>query len=346
MLPSKVGHHQRGHDVGDREQTREMDGGAASGPRWRYWGLAIGLLAGAVDTAAMRAVGVPLEISGRDVSPLVAVYFGTSFAALGYLVGFLVEQRRRERRMAAVLQEQTETVAALRARLAQSEKLAALGQLAATIAHEVRNPLGVIRSAAQEIGEALGDGRGEGHQACSFITAEIDRLNGVISSLLAFARPLVVAPRPTAVSDLVERAALLAGRDLARKQLRLRRADAPGTPPVLADADLVTQALVDLLVNACEASPPESEVVLAARRVDDGVEIDVADRGPGVPEDLRERIFEPFFTTRATGTGLGLAVARQIAEAHGGWLRVAAAPGGGSRFTLSLPSAAGPALAA
>jgi len=332
--------------VSDREQANDADGAAGGGPRWRYWGLAIGLLAGAIDTAAMRAVGVPLEISGRDVSALVAVYFGTSFAALGYLVGFLVEQRRRERHMAAALQERTETVAALRARLSQSEKLAALGQLAATIAHEVRNPLGVIRSAAQEIGEALGDVGGEGNQACAFITTEIDRLNGVISSLLAFARPLVVAARPTAVNDLVERAALLAGGDLARKQLRLRRDDATGTPPVLADADLVTQALVDLLVNACDASPPNGEVVLAARRAQNGVEIEVADRGPGVPENLRERIFEPFFTTRSNGTGLGLAVARQIAEAHGGRLRVDPATGGGSCFTLYLPSATGPALAA
>jgi len=308
-------------------------------PRWRWWGLGAGIAAGIFDTMVMRIAGVPLEISGRDVTLPIAVYFGVSFAALGFLVGYLVEQRRRERHMASIVQQQVETLAALRSRLSQSEKLAALGQLAATIAHEVRNPLGVIRSAAQGIGETLSDGDDDGHRACSFITAEIDRLNGVITSLLAFARPLALQPRPTDVADLVDRAVLLVGRDFERKHLRVQRADFVDAALVLADPDLATQALVDLLTNAAEASPAGADVALSARADEKQVSIDVADRGPGVPEALRERIFEPFFTTRERGTGLGLAVARQIAEAHGGRVQVDRNSGGGSRFTLSLPRA-------
>jgi len=326
-------------------ETQPPAAPSVPGPRWRFWGLGAGIVSGIIDTLGMRAVGVPLEVAGSDVTLIVAAYFGISFAALGYLLGYLVEQRRRERAMAATVQQQTETLAALRSRLAQSEKLAALGQLAATIAHEVRNPLGVIRSAAQGIGETLRQDDAESRQACSFITAEIDRLNGVITSLLAFARPPAIAARPTAVGDLVDRAVLLAGHDLDRKQLRVRRPPPNDASLVLADPDLATQALVDLLTNAAQASPAGAEVALATHTQDGLVAIEVTDHGPGVPDELRERIFEPFFTTRSSGTGLGLAVARQIAEAHGGQIRVAQVNGGGSRFTLMLPLADGTALA-
>lgn len=309
-------------------------------PAWRWWGLAAGILSGAVDTLGLRAVGVPLEVGGHDVSIAVALFFGTSFAALGFLVGYLVEQRRRERHMAAVVQQQVETLAALRSRLAQSEKLAALGQLAATIAHEVRNPLGVIRSAAQGIGETLADTDGDtdSRQACRFIIDEIDRLNGVITSLLAFARPLTLQRRPTAVCELVDRAVLLTNNDLDRKSLRLQRAAAGEAELVLADPDLATQALVDLLTNAAEASPIGSEIALRTLAETTHVAIEVSDHGPGVPENLRQQIFEPFFTTRSQGTGLGLAVARQIAGAHGGGLRLDHSRSGGC-FALSLPRA-------
>lgn len=320
--------------------THPSESPAWSETRWRRWGLGAGLLAGVVDTAGMRALGFSLEIGGVDVTVPVAIYFGVSFAVLGYLLGYLVEQRRRERFMAAMVQRQMETLADLRSRVAQSEKLAALGQLAAAIAHEVRNPLGVIRSAAQGIGETLRPDDLDGQRACRFITTEIDRLNGVMSSLLAYARPLDLHPQPIAVTELLDRAALLAGHDLDRKRMQLRLGGLGVPPVVLADPDLATQALLDLLTNAVESSPAESEVSLAARAEGDTVAIEVIDRGPGVPEELRERIFEPFFTTRRNGTGLGLAVARHIAEAHGGQIRVADAAAGGSCFTLFLPRAA------
>jgi signal transduction histidine kinase len=104
--------------------------------------------------------------------------------------------------------------------------------------------------------------------------------------------------------------------------------------------------LLGLLANATEAVPAGGEVALQARAVDGAVEIDVADSGPGIPPELRERIFEPFFTTRTRGTGLGLAIARQIVEAHVGRIEVGDRPGGGARFTVRLPAARGAALAA
>src|SRR5437773_1663246 len=209
--------------------------------RARWWGAAAGVVLAVVDTLTISALGVRFEMNGHHVSPLVGVWFGSSFALLGFLAGYVVEGRRRDRRQAEVIRAQTEAIAATRARLAQTEKLAALGQLAAAVAHEVRSPLAVIRSAA------------------------------------------------------------------------------PGL---------------------AEAAPSGGEVALAAAAADGGVEIAVADSGPGVPPELRARIFEPFFTTRPRGTGLGLAVARQIVEAHGGRIEVGERTGGGARFTLCLPAAA------
>jgi two-component system sensor histidine kinase HydH len=304
----------------------------------RWWGLTLGLLTGAVDTATMVALGVRFTMNGQDVSWLVFGFFGSSFALLGWLLGWLLESRRRERRAAALIREQIEAIAAARARLVQSEKLAALGQLAASVAHEVRNPLAVIRSAAQGIGETAVDD--EARRACGFITAEIDRLNSVVTSLLALARPPRLAPGRVAVRDLLDRSLALARDELAAKDIHVRRTEPDDLPPIRADGDLLCQVLLGVLANAADAVPAGGEVTLDAAARNGTVELVVADSGPGVPAELRERIFEPFFTTRREGVGLGLAVARQIVALHGGRIEVGERPGGGARFLVTLPAAA------
>jgi len=330
----------------DALQTSPAEPAAPRIPPWRWWGMAAGIATGVFDTTAMRWLGISFALNGSDASLWVMAYFGTSFAALGFLVGYLAETRRRERHAAAVMRHQAETINATRARLLQSEKLAVLGQLAAQVAHEVRNPLGVIRSAAQGLGETVAAGDEQALRSCSFITAEIDRLNSVITSLLAFARPLQVDARPVAVSEIFERALLLARDELEAKKIRVARVAASDVPAVQADSDLMSQVVLDLLNNAAEALPPAGEVRLEARAENGSVRIDVADSGPGVPADLRARIFEPFFTTRQRGTGLGLAIARQIVQAHGGQIQVGERQGGGACFSISLPAARGATLAA
>ncbi len=327
-------------------QIGDQTGAAPAAVAWRWWGMAAGIVLGLIDTISIAALGVGFEMNGRDVTLWVGVYFGSSFAGLGFLLGYLFEARRRESQAAALLQAQTEAIAAARSRLAQSEKLAALGQLATAIAHEVRNPLGVIRSAAQGVGETLPASDDDGRRACSFITAEIDRLNSVITALLAFARPLRLVPRAVAVRQVIDSALQLARAELDGKRVAVRRREAADLPALQADPDLVSQVLLGLLANALEVLGSGGEIELEARADGGAVEIAVADSGPGVPAELRGRIFEPFFTTRTRGTGLGLAVARQIVEAHGGRIDVGDRPGGGARFVIRLPAAAGTAIAA
>jgi two-component system sensor histidine kinase HydH len=318
----------------------------SEGIRWRWWGALGGLLTGFFDALTMEAFGVSFQANGLDMTWPVGAYFGLTFAFLGFLLGYTIEARRRERQSASLLQAQMEATNAARARLVQIEKLASLGQLAAAIAHEVRNPLGVIRSAAQGVAEGLPTGDDDSQRACSFIQHEIDRLNNVISALLAFARPPSLSQRSVAVGELFDAALLLAGDDLRDKQLRVRRDEAPGLLGVEVDPDLMSQVLLGLLANAAQASAAGSELTLEAARAGSSVEIAVADRGPGVPEEIRTRIFEPFFTTRTRGTGLGLAIARQIVEAHGGTIEVGDRAGGGARFAVRLPAARGTAVAA
>lgn len=311
-------------------------------PWWRlerWWGFAAGLAIGLGDLVLTFALGIRFEMNGTDVTIAALLLYATTFATAGLLFGLVLEARRRDRRAAAIIAAQMETVAATRARLAQSEKLAALGQLAAAIAHEVRNALGIIRSAAQGLNEGLPAGDADAQRACSFITAEIDRLGSVVSSLLSFARPPRLAPRTVPVDALFDQALLLARQDLEAKDIRVVRASA-SPPDVRADSDLIVQVLIGLLANAADVLPRGGEVRLGARAAGEGlVEIDVADSGPGVPEELRARVFEPFFTTRDKGTGLGLAVARQIVEAHEGRIDVAERPGGGALFRIALPAA-------
>ncbi len=314
--------------------------------RERWLGLVGGLLVGGLDTILSLVLGIHFEAGGQDITWIGLGFYAVSFAGIGFLVGLVMEARRGERRQAAIIREQLETVDATRKRLAQSEKLAALGQLAAAVAHEVRNAFAVIRSSAQGITETLPEQDAEGRESCSFIVAEIDRLTNVVNSLLSFARPLRLSPRPVNVHQLLDHAQLLARQELDAKRIRIVRDEDAVLPPIEADSDLVVQVLLDLLSNAAQATPPGSEVRLEAQAGDDEVRIGVADAGPGVPEDLRSRIFEPFFTTRDKGTGLGLAVARQIVEAHHGRIEVGEARAGGAHFRISLPAAAVAGVAA
>ena len=313
---------------------------------WRWPAAAAGLLAGFFDAGLMAYFGVRFEANGYDMLLPVGAYFGVSFAVLGYLLAANFSARRRERHAAAVIERQLKAINAAQARVAQSEKLAALGQLSASIAHEVRNPLAVIRSAAQGIAEGLPPGDAAAQQTCSFIAAEIDRLTSVTSSLLTFARPLHLERRKVPASEIFGRARVLAHDLLAAKGLQLIAETEPHLPLLEVDADLLSQVVLGLVSNAAAAAPPQSNIRLAAHTSAGSVELSVSDGGSGVAPELRARIFEPFFTTRPDGTGLGLAVARQVVEAHGGKIDVHDVEPRGARFVIYLPASPAAALAA
>jgi len=223
-----------------------------------------------------------------------------------------------------------------RAELAQSEKLAALGQLVSSIAHEIKNPLTGIIGALRVLEVEAPAERPE-KAVLGKILAQMERLSRTVISALDFARPLQPSVSDIDVVDLVERAIFFVERQAAEQHVELRKRYAPARARV--DPDLVRQVFLNVLLNAIQAMPRGGVLEVEVRRADPGtVEVAVSDQGAGISPEHLERLFTPFFTTKEKGTGLGLYVARQIVEAHGGRIRVAPRPAGGTRFAVTLPA--------
>lgn len=291
-------------------------------------GAALGLAMGALDTASLYLVGVDFSWGGRDVTLLVGAFFSCSFVALGWMAAHTTRARHALRAHSRALQ-------AAEHDKAQLERLAALGALAGTVAHEVRNPLAIIRTSVQNLGEA----HAEAADSCRFVIEEIDRLSEVTRSLVAFAKPLEVRARPVQPGPWLAHTAQLARLLLERRGLRLEAVPVDDEAPVDLDPDLVTQLLLGLVENAAELAPEGSTVTLRYERAAAQAYLHVQDEGPGVPDDVAARIFEPLFTTRPDGAGIGLAVAKQIAEAHAGALRLEPSDRG-AHFVVELPAGA------
>ena len=309
--------------------------------RLPWWGVLAGVAFGVLDTWLLAHWGVRMTLGEQSGAPWVAAYLSLNFAALGFAIGHLALARERARTDAATIRAQAADLEETRQRAAQNEKLAAIGRLAAGVAHEVRNPLGVIRASASMLRETGPDDE-EGSRACRFIVEEIDRLDGLITALLNFSRPVVTRARETEIGPVVTRALDLAGRVVEGTPAELVHEPAAREVRAVVDADLVSQVVLDLVTNAAEALENAGRIVVRTAERDGALHIDVADDGPGIPAEEAARVFEPFYTTKASGTGLGLAMAARIAEAHAGRLAVVdgagAGPGGrGACFRLELP---------
>ncbi len=221
--------------------------------------------------------------------------------------------------------------------LEEKRRLAALGEMAARVAHEVKNPLAGMRGALQVL-----LGRRQGHdpekEVLAEVVAQIDRLDQTVRELLNFSRPAHPRAEPTDPNDVVDASLLLLrnSADLAGVEVRVERAD---MPPVPLDRQQVQQVLTNLVLNAAQALRPGDPrvVTVSVRDGAGGVEFAVRDQGPGIPPETRAKLFQPFFTTKARGTGLGLAISRKIAEAHRGRLDAECPPGGGTVFRLRIP---------
>src|SRR5438094_7548271 len=226
--------------------------------------------------------------------------------------------------------------------LVRSERLAAIGRIAARITHEIRNPLSSISLNAEELGERAPEAR----ELCDAIVREVDRLTSITEEYLRFAR----LPKPQLsradLNEVVRDLLTFVRPELDANGVEVALSLSPSLPRVPADVAQVRQLLLNLLRNAREAMPAGGSLRVTTRVTRGAVEIEVRDTGPGIPPDRLARIFDPFFTTKERGTGLGLAVAQEIAQEHGGQLFCDSAPGRGTAFTLRLPVPALPEPAA
>ena len=276
-------------------------------------------------THARKIIGIGREVTGRRKD-------GTTFPLHLSVAEMVLDGQTK---FTGILHDLTARTR-IEEQLREQAALVRLGEMAAVIAHEVKNPLAGIRGAIQIIG-----GRLPKDSKDALITQEIisriDALNSLMRDLLLFARPPQPKPAPVQLASLVTGTADLLSADPTLKGIRI---DVEGSaPPVLADADLLKIVFVNLLANGAHAMNGEGTIRVAISAHGSSSEVTFSDSGPGIPEDIRARIFTPFFTTKSRGSGLGLPTAKRLVEAHHGTIRIDCPPNGGTRVTVQLPAA-------
>jgi len=223
----------------------------------------------------------------------------------------------------------------------RSDRLAALGQLAAGLAHELRNPLGTIRASAEMLTRSVAAENEVAREVAGFISEEVDRTNSLVTRFLDFVRPLELRPAPADLAQVLDRSVAMVEREAAAREVTIYKNYSPDIPPFPLDVELMVRVFYNLLANAAQATAPGGAVTVKTRPAGDNAEISVIDRGEGIEPHLIETIFNPFFTTKADGVGLGLAICSKIVDRHGGKIAVESEPGKGSVFRVYLPMVEG-----
>jgi two-component system sensor histidine kinase HydH len=237
---------------------------------------------------------------------------------------------------AVVLLRDLRTLKALQQRVERTERLAALGRLAAGVAHEIRNPLGAIRGLVQYLRATWKDNADQ-RVYLDVIVREVDRLNRVVSDLVEFARPREPQRELHYLEEIVRHAATLVQADARAKGIHIEQQLDDALPPLLVDRDLVLQALLNMLLNAIEAMEGGGVLTIHLTNTPGWVELAIQDTGCGIPPEQLGSLFDPFFTTKQRGTGLGLAIAHSVIQAHDGEIVVDSIPREGTTVLIRLP---------
>jgi PAS domain S-box-containing protein len=254
-----------------------------------------------------------------------------------YVYSDLPDRERLQELLEDRVAERTRELREAQEQILRSARLAALGQFSATMAHELRNPLNVVRLSVHYVTSNMPEPDERLQRNLSHMNRSVDRACAIIDDLLAFSRLPPPQMAPARVNEMVREAVSLHS---VPRQVVTEWSLAADLPVVPMDSRQIEQAIGNLVLNALQAMPDGGRLSIGSRLEGDRLEITVGDSGPGIPEELRARVFEPFFSTKASGTGLGLPLVREIALAHGGDLHLCNAPGPGTRFTLALPVSA------
>ncbi|MCM3881983.1 MAG: PAS domain S-box protein [Vicinamibacterales bacterium] len=275
-------------------------------------------------TGQQSIIGIGREVTGRRKD-------GTTFP-LHLSVGEMKTSEGRS--FTGILHDLSDRVI-LEQRLAEQKALAKLGEMAAVVAHEVKNPIAGIRGALQVITSRMPEEQRDRAILLDIIT-RLDALNRIVQDMLMFAKPRALRHEPVSLDEVVKDTALLLERDSDMSAIQI---GVTGTGHVSGDREMLRVVFQNILMNAAQAMEGEGRIEVVVTEEDDQCRVAIVDRGPGMPPDVQEKVFDAFFTTKHRGTGLGLPIARRVVEAHGGSIHIDASPAGGTIFTVVLPVA-------
>ncbi|MEJ2492208.1 MAG: ATP-binding protein [Desulfuromonadales bacterium] len=268
------------------------------------------------------------------------------YNVIGCLTGFLAERERQQkiryqktaeslRESYRKLRDQADQIIAIEEQLRRADRLSALGELSAGMAHEIRNPLGAIKGTAEILREGVAQEDPKREFADILIT-EVDRLNRVLEDFLRFARPAPVEMGRFSLHQVVGDVLDLTRQQALRNKVEVKT-DLDQDIQVPGLGEQIQQAVLNLVLNALQAMPEGGRLDVSTTNLDNEIQVQVRDSGPGIAPEDRGRIFNPFVTTRTSGTGLGLAITQRIVQSHEGRILLQSEPGQGACFTLCLP---------
>jgi two-component system, NtrC family, sensor histidine kinase HydH len=316
-----------------------------------YFGTLMTLFWTALASLAYASFLIPalqeyeLTAAGATTLAIRVLFF---FLAAILVNRFVVENKRQVQRyqeLSETLEETNRQLRRAELEARRSERMAALGQLSAGLAHEIRNPLGVIKGSAEMLSQKLQGSQPLAAELAGYISSEVNRLNALVSRFLDFARPLSVEPRPVQIATVVERSIEAVQSQHRDANVKIERQYSSSLPEILADEQLCERVFVNLVENAYQAMENSSngERVLRVSAAAEssngrpGVGIIFSDTGPGVAPEAREQIFNPFYTSKKNGVGLGLSIVAKIVDDHRGWIKLESGAGTGARFHIFLP---------
>jgi signal transduction histidine kinase len=235
----------------------------------------------------------------------------------------IIERRARERLR-------------LKEQLNRAEHLSSLGEMVAAVSHEIRNPLGIILSSTELMQKKM-DASDPANTLTGIIREEADRLNTIITDFLNFARPRTPNLSLCRVDRIIDKNITFLAPQIQSGGYTIGRRFAETVPEIHADADMLYQAFLNILINAMQAMPDNGSILVVVDNQDNMVNVSIEDSGPGIPAELAEKIWDPFFTTKDKGTGLGLGIVKNIVKSHNGNIVIENLPAGGTRVAINLP---------
>src|SRR5688572_16636128 len=275
-----------------------------------------------LTTGEQKIIGVGREVTGLRKD-------GTRFPA-HLSVGEMVSEGKRS--FTGILHDLSDRVA-LEQRLAEQKSLAKLGEMAAVVAHEVKNPIAGIRGALQVITSRMPADQRDRTILLDIIT-RLDALNRIVQDMLMFARPRALRQEQIPLGSLLRETASLIQRDPGMVNLEIA---VSGSADIVGDREMLQVVFQNILMNAAQAMEGQGRIGVVIATGDGRCRVAVEDRGPGMPDEVREKAFDAFFTTKHRGTGLGLPIAKRVVDAHGGTIHIDVPPEGGTTISVDLP---------